>query len=108
MFHLIHGYIHYHEDRCYIDNGLFGLEVLYEGIQAEGTFFLSPLFDQQGQQFRFYAFDTITQKIRFEDLLKIQGVGGKSAYQLATLPEQDVADALERMDVHYFQKLPGI
>lgn len=108
MFHLIHWYIHEYEGRCYIDNGLFGLEVLYEWSQSEGTYFLSVLFDQQGQTFRYYAFDTIDQKIRFEELLKIQGVGGKSAYQLAILPHQEVAEALERMDLRYFQQFPGI
>gem|GEM_PF-5282123 len=72
MFHLMHGYIHRHADRCYLDNALFGLEITYKGSQQEGTFFLSVLFDQQGQTFRYYAFELIDQKVRFEELLKIQ------------------------------------
>lgn len=104
----MHGYIHYHDDRCYIDNALFGVEVVYTGAQQEGTFFLSVLFDQQGQTFRYYAFEYAVHKRRFEELLKIQWVGGKSAYQLAILPQQEVTEALERMDLRYFQQLPGI
>lgn len=104
----MHGYIHRHGDRCYLDNALFGLEITYKGVQMEGTFFLSALFDQQGQTFRYYAFEAIEQKVRFEELLKIQGVGGKSAYQLAVLPREEVAHALEIMDLRYFQQLPGI
>ena len=104
----MHGYISRHADRCYLDNALFGLEILYKGIQSEGSFFLSALYDQQGQTFRYYAFDTIQQKIRFEELLKIQWVGGKSAYQLALLPADEVKTALDRMDLRYFQQFPGI
>ncbi len=108
MFHLMHGFVSRHGDRCYLDNALFGLEITYKGIQKEGTFFLMPLADQQGQSYRYYAFDLIEQKVRFEELLKIQGVGGKSAYQLALLPREEVKVALESMDLHYFQQLPGI
>jgi len=104
----MHGYIHRHADRCYLDNALFGLEITYKGSQQEGTFFLSVLFDQQGQTFRYYAFELIDQKVRFEELLKIQWVGGKSAYQLAVLPREEVTSALETMDLRYFQQLPGI
>ncbi len=108
MFHLMHGYMHRHADRCYLDNALFGIEVTYKGQQHEGTFFLSALFDQQGQTFKYYAFEVIEQKVRFEELLKIQGVGGKSAYQLAVLPREEVTQALEAMDLRYFQQLPWI
>jgi Holliday junction resolvasome RuvABC DNA-binding subunit len=108
MFHLMHGYIHRHADRCYLDNALFGIEITYTGIRDEGSFFIAPLTDQQGQSLKYYAFDTIEQKIRFEELLKIQGVGGKSAYQLAVLPREEVTHALETMDLRYFQQLPGI
>ncbi len=108
MFDLMHWFIIYHADRCYLDNALFGLEITYKGTQIEGTFFLSALFDQQGQTFRYYAFEDIQQKIRFEELLKIQGVWGKSAYQLAVLPREEVSQALESMDLRYFQQLPGI
>lgn len=108
MFHLMHGYIRWYDERCYLDNALFGIEVVYQGTMHEGSFFLSALFDQQGQTFRYYAFETIDQKVRFEEMLKIQGVGGKSAYQLAMLPREDIHHALDTMDLRYFQQLPGI
>lgn len=108
MFQLMHGYLTTYDDRCFIDNALFGIEVVYVGTQAEGTRFIAPLFDQQAMGFRYYAFDEMTQKSRFEAMLKIQGVGGKSAYQLAVLPREEVTHALETMDLRYFQRLPGI
>lgn len=104
----MHGYVVWHGDRCYLDNALFWLEVCYSGSSREWSFFIASLFDQQGQQFRYYAFDTIEQKARFESLLKIQGVGGKSAYQLAILPTEEVKQALDTMNLSYFQKLPWI
>ena len=104
----MHGYINRHDDRCFIDNALFGIEVVYLWTQIEGTRFIAPLFDQQTMGFRYYAFDEIAQKIRFEALLKIQGVGGKSAHQLAVLPREEVHHALETMDLRYFQQLPWI
>lgn len=108
MFHLIHGYLHTYADHIYLDNGLFGLEVTYTGNQTEGTFFVAPLQDMQGQSLKYYAFDLIDQKERFEALLKIQGVGGKSAYQLAMLPREEITHALETMNLRYFQQLPWI
>lgn len=108
MFHLMHGYLSRHGDHVYLDNALFGLEVTYKGAQTEGTFFLFPQRDQNNQTFRYFAFDGIEQKSRFEELLKIQGIGGKSAYQLAMLPPEEVKQAIERMDMGYFQKFQGI
>lgn len=108
MFHLIHGYLITHDDRCFIDNALFGIEVVYTGTQTEGSWFIAPIFDQQAMGFRYYAFDDVRQKWRFEAMLKIQGVGGKSAHQLAVLPTQEVSHALETMDLRYFQRLPWI
>lgn len=108
MFHLMHGYLSRHGDRIYLDNALFGLEVFYKGIQTEGTFFLFPQWDQTNQTFKYFAFDAIEQKNRFEQLLKIQGIGGKSSYLLAMLPSEEVKQAIERMDLAYFQKFQGI
>ena len=50
----------------------------------------------------------IGQKERFLKLLKIQWVWGKSAYQIAMLPPQEVAQAIEWFDMKYFQQISGI
>lgn len=108
MFHLIHGYVSRYGERCFIDNALFGIEVTYTGVWTEGTFFLTSLYDQLGQTFKYYAFEEISQKKRFEELLKIQWVGWKSAYQLAIADPQEVKNALDVMDMRYFQQFPGV
>lgn len=108
MFHLFHGYTREIGEATYLDNGIFGIEVTYGGTQHEGTYFLFPQFDQNHQTYRYLAFDTIEQKSHFKKLLKIQWVGSKSAYQIALLPEDEVADAVERFDQKYFQSIPGV
>ena len=104
----MHGYIKYYDNDCYLDNWLFGLKVMYTWTQHEGTFFLASLFDQKGSSFTSYAFDTYTQKQRFEEIIKIQGIWGKTWYHLALLPEEDVKHALDTMDMRYFQQFPGV
>lgn len=106
MFHLFHGYIRYEDDAVYIDNGLMGIEVLYHGTQKEGTYFLFPQGDQAQHTRRYYAFDTYQQKQRFKSLLKIQGVGGKSAFHIVQCAPQQIEEALETLDIGFFQRIP--
>lgn len=108
MFHLFHWSVKRHGDRLYLDNGLFGIEVTYTGIQQEGTFFLIPLLDMNNNTIKYYAFEQIDQRERFVTMQKIQGVGWRSAYQLALLPYDEMKLAVDEFDAKYFQTLPGI
>lgn len=108
MFNIFHWKQTTHWERLYIENEFFGVEVLYTWTQKEGTFYLSPLFDQNNSTWKYYAFDVPDQKERFEKVLKIQGIGGKSGYHIAMLPYQELKKAIEEMDAKYFQKLPGV
>lgn len=108
MFHLFHWYTSTFWESVYLDNGLFGIEVTYEGTQTEGTYFIFPQFDQNNQTYKYLAFDTIEQKDAFKQLLKIQGVGSKSAYHIALLPQDEVSAAVEQFDQKYFQQIPGV
>ncbi|USN54428.1 MAG: hypothetical protein H6765_07855 [Candidatus Peribacteria bacterium] len=67
-----------------------------------------PQFDQTHQTYKYLAFDTIEQLSGFKKLLKIQGVGSKSAYQISLLPVDELQSAIERFDQAYFQRIPGI
>lgn len=108
MFHLFHGKCKEYGGSHYLENDLFGIEVVYGGHRKKGTFFLYPQVDQNTQTIKYYAFDHIAQKVHFEQLTKIQGIGGKSAYHLALLPTEELYTAIDAMDLQYFQKLPGI
>lgn len=108
MFHLFHGSVSYHNESVYLDNSLFGIEVTYTGTKADGVYYLYPHLDQNQGTIRYFAFDTIMQKQAFLSLLKIQGIGWKSAYHICMLPQDEVAQAIDQFDVKYFQRLPGI
>ena len=108
MFNILFWEKKIHWDRTYIENDLFGIEVMYSWHQKKWTFFLTPLFDQNNQTWKYYAFDTTDQKDRFEKVLKIQWIWGKSWYHIAMLPYQELKEAVEQFDAKYFQKLPGV
>ncbi len=108
MLHLFHWFVRIEWWVTYVDNGLFGLEVMYHGKQEEGTYYLYPQIDQTTQTIKYYAFDDIAQKQRFLELLKIQWVWGKSAYQIVQLPREELRVAIETLDVGVLQRIPGI
>lgn len=108
MLHLFHGFVSDQGESTYLDNGLFGIEVSYSGSQKEGSFYIFPQLDQNQQSFRYYAFDSLQQKEDFISLLKIQGIGGRSAYQIAMLPKVELVEAVESFDFSYFQQIHGI
>lgn len=108
MFHLFHGYQRILGEQVYLDNGIFGIEVIYTGVQQEWTFFLYPQLDQTTNTVRYFAFDTQLQKNLFLRMLKIQGIGGKIAYPIALAPTAELKSAVESFDVTYFSRMPGI
>jgi Holliday junction resolvasome RuvABC DNA-binding subunit len=108
MFHLFHGTVRYEDELVYLDNGMFGLEVMYGWVQKEGTFFLYPQCDQSWQTWKRFAFDSSEQKLRFVQLLKIQGVWGKSAFHIVQCNQEELQNALETLDLGFFQRIPGV
>lgn len=108
MFHLFHWKVIEHHGIVYLENDVFGIEVIYFGDKKKGTFYLYPQIDQARGTIRYYAFAHAKEKAYFEQLTKIQGIGGKTAHCLAILPENELRQAIDTMDMKYFQKLPGI
>lgn len=108
MFHLFHWRHVTYWNQSYIDNGSFGIQVVYDGIQQEGTFFLAPQIDLNNQVIRYFAFDSRVEQERFENVLKIQWVWWKTAHQLALLPVDELKQAIETFDLKYFQSIKWI
>lgn len=105
---MFHGFVRHEWKDTYLDNGLFGIEVMYQWKQQEGTYYVYPQMDQTYQTLKYYAFDDVHQKHRFLELLKIQGVGGKSAYQIVQLPLEELRSAIDSLDTKILQRIPGI
>ena len=56
-----------------------------------------------------YGFSSISEKEMFQSLLKVTGIGPKSALAiLATSTPSEVVNAIENEDQKYLQKFPGI
>ncbi|MFA7717733.1 MAG: Holliday junction branch migration protein RuvA [Candidatus Absconditabacterales bacterium] len=108
MFHLFTGKCTSYANKKYLQNQYFGIQVNYLGTQSEGMFFLYPYMDDNKKTIVYYAFDTADQKVLFENMLKISGIGPKTAFQIVQLPKDSLQTALKTVDVKFFQSIPGI
>lgn len=108
MFHLLKWELKSYQGKIYIQNESFGIEVKYLWNQSEGWFFLFPYLDDNKKTIVYYAFDTADQKGVFENMLKISGIGPKTAFQIVQLPPASLQTAIKTVDVKFFQAIPGI
>ncbi|MCX6824923.1 MAG: helix-hairpin-helix domain-containing protein [candidate division SR1 bacterium] len=108
MFHYFVGKIRHVGGETLLNNDMFGIQVHYLGKQNQGEFFLYPYLDDNKKTVFYYCFDTIEQKVMFENLLKINGIGPKTAFQISQLPKENLQQALKNVDVKFFQAIPGI
>lgn len=108
MFHLFAGKCSSYGIKKYIQNDMCGIEVTYLWTQSEWLFFLYPYLDDNKKTIVYYAFDTAAQKTVFEDMLKISGVGPKTALHLVQLPVDQIQEAIRSLNVKFFQSVPGV
>ncbi|MBT3982988.1 MAG: Holliday junction branch migration protein RuvA [Bacteriovoracaceae bacterium] len=87
-----------------------GYEVSYSKLLREGSdvsLFISHIIRENDQ--RFFGFSTLKDKKIFELLLKVKGVGPKSAYSLvSSIGVLETSKAILLEDVKVLQKAPGI
>lgn len=60
------------------------------------------------QEISLYGFDGEEEKIFFEKLISISGVGPKIAVQILSTPINSLFDAIEGEDVPFLTKIPGV
>lgn len=109
MFHFIHGTKqHTPTDHVLITNDIIWIQGQYAGTQITGGFFLFPYIDENRHTVNYYIFDTQEQKNRFEALCKINGVWPKTAFHIAQFSSQELTQAIDKLDVKFFQAIPGI
>ena len=48
------------------------------------------------------------QREAFEQMLKMSGVGPKTAFQIVQIRLEELARAIEQLDTKLFQSIPGI
>jgi len=108
MLHYFGGEVRLFGKQKYLLNDLMGIEVAYHGLQKKWWFFLFPYLDDNRKTVSYFAFDSSAQKVMFEKLLKISGIGPKTAFQMTKLPVLKIEDAIKDLDVKFFQNIPGI
>lgn len=108
MFHYFNGKLHILWNKKLLTNDIFGIEVQYSGTKKEGEYYLFPYLDDNRKSVFYFAFDSIEQKSMFEDMLKINWVWPKTAFQLAQLPRESLQNAIKTFDAKFFQWIPWI
>lgn len=108
MFHLIIGQRTSYWSDEYITNAYVGIQVSYKWAQKEWTFFLHPIIDDHSKSIKYFAFDTNSQKDTFLNMLKIQGIWPKVAFEIAHLDHNRLSNAVQWFDISFFQSIPGI
>lgn len=89
-------------------NDFFWVEVSYLGNKSDWEFFLYPHIDDNKKTVFYFAFDDINQKVVFENILKLNWIWPKTAFQIAKLPQESLKNAIQTLDVKFFQSIPWI
>lgn len=108
MFHCFIGKIHRYWNKVYIQNQQLWIEANYLWTKSEWEFFVYPHLDDNKKTIVYFAFDEVVQKNTFEDMLKINGVWTKTAFQIVQLPKEQLNNAIKTLDIKFFQSIPGI
>lgn len=119
MFHFITWALTQFWSDLYIANQLFGIQVTYKGkVESKKetlnsqlstfNFFLHPIIDEHSKSVKYFAFDEASQKETFLNLLKIQWIWPKVAFEIAHIEKSKISNAIENFDLAFFQSIPGI
>ena len=108
MLHFFCGKIEKYGTTTLLRNTEWGIQVSYSWKKTEGDFFIYPHLDDNKKTIVYFAFDTIEQKQIFEQLLKVNGVGSKTAFLISQYGNEALNTAVKNMDVKFFQAIPGI
>jgi len=85
-----------------------GVQAQYVGMQTTWRLFLYPYLDDNAKTIQYFAFDTYQQKLSFQSMLKISGVGPKTAFGIANMDPRALQLAVETFDVKPLQSIPGV
>lgn len=108
MLHLIKWKIQNHWPKKIVFNGQFGVEVFYNGVSTEGFFYLHPYIDDTNKTVKYFCFESIDQKLVFEKLCKISGVGPKTAFNISDIPALILQEAVDSFDTSILEQVQWI
>jgi len=108
MFHYINWELKKYQGKSFLQNQFIWIQVLYVWQKDTWDFFLYPHIDDNKKTIIYFAFDTADQKFTFEEVLKVNWVGPKTAFQIVQLPKEKLNTAIQTLDAKFFQSIPGI
>lgn len=73
------------DDKLFLVNDFFWIEVFYLWKKQEGEFFIFSYFDQNLKTFIYYCFEDLFKKNTFEKIIKIPWIGPKTAFLVSNL-----------------------
>jgi len=97
------------DDMVYLKNDIFGIKWYYFWLKKNWDFFLFPFLDTNHNTFYYAIFDAFKQLELFNRLIKISGIGIKTANYISTCFWLDeIKKAISNADVEFFTSIPGI
>lgn len=108
MLNIISWNVQKFKNKTYITNNVLWVEWFYLWHKTEWYFYLYPYLDDNKKTVIYYIFDTMNQKYRFEEILKINGIWAKTAFQIVQIPEDKLNETINSLDTKFFQSIPGI
>ena len=111
MLHYINWEVHNYNiksNQIFIQNQVLWIQVLYFGNKTKWDFFLHPHIDDNKKTINYFAFDTAKQKESFTEVLKVNWVWPKTAFQITKLPQEKLELAIKTLDAKFFQSIPWI
>lgn len=94
--------------KTFLTNSMFGIEISYQGSLLQGEFFLHPYIDETNKTIKYFCFESLEAKILFEKMLKISGVGPKTAFSISAIPPMTLHNAVEDFDTSVLEAVQGI
>ena len=108
MFQYFQGKIEKKGWMIFLIHDFIGVQISYGWKKSEWEFYLFPFYDENKRTVQYFAFDTVEQKQLFEQFLKVNWIWTKTAFQLAQTPQEELSNAVNNMDVKFFQAIPWV
>lgn len=109
MFHYFKWQIHNYWNYKILKNNFLGIQITYFWTQLEWDFFLHPILDTNNNTLYYLWFDNIQQLDIFHKLVKISGIGWKTACYISTSYSLDeLNQAISSWDLKFFKQIPWI
>ena len=95
-------------NQIFIQNNIFWIQAYYFWNKNNWEFFLHPYLNDNKKTVEYFAFDTSRQKESFTEILKVNWVWPKTAFQITKLPQEKLELAIKTLDSKFFQSIPWI